>query len=202
MTQLSNLIDKNAHDFFMVDVETDGFSPHQNSMTSVCVVKFHPFTGDVIDKFHMRFVKSLTGRFADKETLKWRKDNHMDTREAALEGRMPVDLMSELHNFFGGYKPEKKAVVFANHTEFDIGFLWGYFTSMGMDTPWAYNKVFELNSILLGRGIGNKSDLIIELLESERWKEVLSLHFNGKDSKHDAFYDCVFQIELLMRAFD
>jgi len=199
--ELTRIINPNTHDFYMVDVESTGLSTWKNYMTSLCVVKFDPFMGDVLDKFHIRFKKALTGRFGDGETLKWREENNVDEMESGLRTLMPYEAMEELQSFMGGHTRGKTSVIFANHTEFDISFIKGYYEALGLAPPWAYNKVFELNSILVGRGIHDKGGLIKDLLESDRWKDVLSLHFEEKEQKHNAFYDCVFQIELLMAAF-
>ena len=201
---LSKLFDTTKFNFFMVDVESDGLSTIFNSMTSLCVVQFDPDDGQIIQGFHKKFSKGLSRRNPDKETLEWRKENNVDKMEEELEEHSPIDLLNHLYRFLGGYTPDKKAIIFANHTEFDISFIKGYYEATGASAPWDYNKVFELNSILLGRGIqGNgKSTLIENLLASRKWQEVLKLHFGGKEAKHNAFYDCVFQIELLMAAFE
>ena len=182
----------------MVDVETDGLSPTQNSMTSLCVVQFDPDTGDVMDKLHQRFLNPLTGRYADQETLNWRRKNNVDMEEKKLQSRNATRLMTELHQFLTSLCGEKRPVLFANHTEFDIAFIKGYYEAVEMSVPWDYNKVFELNSILMGRGIHDKGELIKNLLESRRWHEIKALHFDGKACKHDAFFDCVYQNEILM----
>lgn len=201
---LSNLFDTDKFNFFMVDVESDGLSTLFNSMTSLCVVQFDPEDGAMIQAFHKRFFKTLSSRVSDKETLAWREKNNVDKMEAELDAEYPINLLNHLYSFLGGYKPEKKAIMFANHTEFDISFIKGYYEATGSQPPWEYNKVFELNSILLGRGIqGNsKATLIENLIASRRWAETLKLHFGGKEAKHNAFFDCVFQIELLMSAFE
>lgn len=198
---LNRLINPDKFELFMLDVESDGLSTWKNSMTSLCIVKFDGSDGTVQDFVHAKFSHSLRGRYSDTHTLNWRKDNNVDEMESLLPSLPINELLREVHQFLGGYNPTKKAVLFANHTEIDISFLKGYYESKEIEPPWQYNKVFEMNSILLGREVTNKAALIEKVLQSDRWKEVVAEKFGGKELKHNAFFDCVFQIELLMAAF-
>ena len=125
--------------------------------------------------------------------------------EKHLHGETPIDGLQLIDNFLSNYQnksSEKSAVIFANHTEFDVAFLKSYYDQYEKPVPWKYNKVFEINSILLGAGVSNKADIYETVLKSKRWEFVLERHFHGVHCKHDAYYDCMLQIEVLMYVFN
>lgn len=192
---LIKALNPETHNFYMIDVETDGLSPVHNSMTSICVTQFDPLFGDVIDKLHLCFKRKPIQRVVNDETMNWRKNAKVDEMEKELQSYYTYEALLLIKGFL---QNKKEPAILANHIDFDVAFLRGYFVSLGLEIPWKHSNVFDLNSILLGKGIKDRKELRLELTESKRWKDILSLHFEGKELKHDAFFDCVFQIELLM----
>jgi len=181
----------------MLDIETSGVSIFKNYITSICLVQFSPINGAVIDKLHFRFTGIPADRTIDNE--EWRKENHVDEMEARLMKFSIYDGLVAVGKFLTD-NTSKEPIIIANHPEFDIAFLIGYYERHSLTIPWKYSNVYDLGSFILGSGADKKS-LYTYLLRSERWERVKNLYFENKDIPHDAFYDCVLQIELLMESY-
>jgi len=198
---LTDLLPASKHNFYMLDIETAGLSPCRNYITSLCLVQFNGYDGNIIDKLHFRFAEIPKGKIGNEETIKWRKDNGVNEMENRIRPLSITKGLDEVREMLDTYNEDKSSIIFANHTEFDIGYLQEYYDQQGLKRPWGYNNIYDLGSVLLGCCVTDKSSFYVNVLNSQRWRNILSLHFEGKEQKHNAFYDCVLQVEVLMAAF-
>jgi len=187
----------------MLDIETLGLKSWKHAISSFSATKFDLKDGDIKDSLHLRILTSdLPATSMCEKTLQWRTENKVDEYEKPIKLVRARQAFCNLWDFLrSGNDESTKPVIFTNHTEFDIPFLQRHLDSHSKSIPWNHKHVFDVGSLLLGRGV-SKSEMYEEVLNSESWHEKKDSLFSGRDWKHDAFYDTVLQIEVLMQGLN
>jgi len=181
---------------WMIDIETTGLNPYKHAITSLAAVAFTP--GNYADinhaKHDLHFKLELPAKTAwDSDTVQWRHNHHVDTREADLD-------FKSLKEFFIGFENSLTLsdtaipIVWAKPTLFDIGFLNNYYDEFGneMPLPWHWRDVVDVNSYIRGLGEEPYADSL--------YKQARQAVSFGQS--HDALYDCKLQIALIWAALE
>lgn len=179
----------------MIDIETDGLDACNNHMTSVCMQEFDFEHGVSRYATHFRIAALITDRYGDSATIQWRTENAVNEFEMNLPAFHPHEGLQFLKEYCR-VDEQQQLHLFANHPEFDIAFLKSYCSDNSMEPFWKYSNIWDLGSLIRGMRV-NRQEIKEGLKASAQWQFLLDEYFNGKEQPHNAFYDCVYQIETL-----
>lgn len=196
--QLIKTFPEHKYNLFMLDLETNGRKPGYNGITSVCIVHFSGVTGVVLDKLHFKFDDPTPAhRVASPKTLKWRGENHVGGFEASLRTVNVEEGLDAINEFL--HMTDQDPVLFAKHPDFDVTFIREYMEDNDRELEIKHSRIYDVDSITLGAKL-DKTETLEKVLNSLTWDSAKALHFDGKNIAHDAFYDCVLQVHLLMES--
>lgn len=197
---LTNIFDGMKESLFMIDIETDGLEPTENSITSICITNFCT-TGLYIDKIHLRIKDRYQSRIPNAKTVEWRWENNVTNFEASIPAFTAFEALQLISQFMQKYSQDKEPVLISNHAEFDVAFLKGYYAIECLPLPWKYYNIYDMGSMIKALG-KDKREVKKEVLKSQDWNIILNEYFDNVDQPHNAFYDCMLQSGMLFMAFE
>lgn len=195
-----------TEDCFMLDIETTGLSPTINAITSICLVRFNLNTTDlfssIIDSYHVRLSTALNTdmlRVNDVETMQFRQEHNIPKYEERLNVVNTFDeLSTDIHTYLKQTNLKTRHV-FANHTEFDIAFLKGYYGHFSKDFPFHFRNISDLPSLISGMDLDFKA--IRDAVDDAQHVDVVGAALAIPNFEpHNALYDCIRQIAFLRNA--
>ena len=171
----------------MIDIETLGVKPH-SAVVEIVIVRFN-MAGDLEKLLHLKInaVDNVSkGRRIDGDTIEWYLRNGIGLSlydgvglDEAIEKTQEV-----LKYYFTG-----ETLFWANSPCFDFEIL----RDIGIDTPWSYGQERDV------RTINHIYKLMVDRVdgyyEYKREEIMKTKAFIDKLSKHNAYDDCVSQIQ-------
>ncbi len=169
----------------MVDLETTGINKSHTAIIQIAAVKFNLAERTVCPDVFDRCLLIPSNRYWDEGTRGW-----WSKIPNVLQGIMnrmedPLEVLKGLIQF--AERGDRR--MWAKPTHFDHAFLEDYFSSYGLQIPFAFYNAKDMNSFITGRYFPE---------DAPKWDKVLP--FEG--DKHNALHDCFHQIEALFRATD
>lgn len=164
----------------MVDIETSGLSPDFNWIFQIAAVEFNYDTGEVGRVFD-RCLLPVPFRGWDEGTRNWwsnMPDVFDDISRRAEDPRKVMEDFAE----FAGHAPR----FWAKPAHFDFPFVGSYFRLFGIDTPFDFRMVRDVNTHISAlQGHANK---------------VKMEHIPFVGNEHNALDDAIYQLTQLLSA--
>lgn len=169
----------------MVDIETNGTDPHNNSIIQICAVKFNLTTREVSSEVFNRCLNPKPRRAVDQDTMVnfWGK---LPDVYKSIVARMepPETVMRDLVRWVGS----DELRFWGKPITFDFSFIDSYFKDYGIVNPFFWRTARDLNSYIAG------------LRHNAEHPDTSYVEFEGQ--AHDAFYDTFHQIKMLFEESD
>lgn len=167
----------------MIDIETLSITPNAQ-ITNIGAIKFSRYKDiepyhDLKQTYYCRIdLKSCHGFDIDKQTVRWWKEQPLESRNEIFEQKDRISLREALlglSNFIGN----SCETVWANSPNFDIVILENAYTKCGLEIPWKFWSLRDCRTVYdLGR---------------TSLKDITT-------TKHNALHDCYCQILCLQLA--
>jgi hypothetical protein len=179
----------------MVDIESTGTNFEKNAIIQIAGVKFNYDTGEVSDDFFNRCLRVHPGREWDFATRQWwqKQGDVLATIEARAED--PAAVIADFYQWLlkdwpQGRTGKNEGLQFwSKPSHFDFPFIANYLNLFGYDNPCGFRYARDVNTWIAARS-GNPGH---PTLEDEMPME---------GAKHDALFDCIHQIKVLLAARD
>lgn len=177
-----------ASDMFdvMIDIETTGTNPEHAGIIQLAAVKFDFETGSVDNKFFDRCMWLPNNRYWDENTRQWWGQQKPEILHSILSrAEDPRRVIEDFTIWLGGYTPDEPYRIWAKPTTFDVSFMTSYYRQMGMETPWHFRNVIDLNSFLRGRVLSS---------------QIPPVDVEMQGDAHNAIFDVLYQIGVAFKA--
>jgi len=132
----------------MIDLETLGTDPGC-VVASIGAVLFDLDSGKVGNTFHMVLDiddQLKSGRTITGDTLKWWFQQGEEAKRIFHEKAKPAKAVLTLFTQWFQSNGGSKTYVWGNGASFDIPILENLYNSLGLITPWKYNKIMDLRT--------------------------------------------------------
>lgn len=174
----------------MVDIETTGTNAERNAIIQIAAVKFNYETGEVSNDFFNRCLHVHPGREWDMETRGWwmKQGQVLETIQARAED--PYTVMRAFYEWLLADWPAERpegVQFWGKPTHFDYVFITSYLKMFGMENPCHFRYARDLNSFMAG-------------LRGETAHPAYEDDPVMDGPAHDALFDTLHQIKLLMHA--
>lgn len=163
----------------MVDIETNGTDPDNNSIIQICAVRFNIDTKEVDSNVFNKCLRPRRRRDWDSDTKVWWSKMQDTYKDIASRMEDPRDTMIRLKDWVG----YDQLRFWGKPTTFDFSFIDSYYKDYDIENPFHWRSCRDLNSFIAG------------LRHSAEQPNVDYIEFEG--TAHDAFFDTFHQIKIL-----
>lgn len=169
----------------MVDLETTGTTPEHSAIIQIAAVKFDLATKSISNEMFDRRLWMPLSRYWDEGTRDWwlRTAPHV-LQDILNTAEDPAIVLNDFRKWVGIGSADPVRL-WAKPSHFEYPFLESYFRSHGIDNPFHYRYVNDMNSYIRGRGIDP-----VALAKM--------VPFQG--DAHNALHDVINQIAVLFEA--
>lgn len=174
----------------MLDLETGGLSPDHSPILQIAAVKFDLGSRRVnSDNMFDRCLHMAPNRFWDEGTRDWWASQNQDTYRGIISrAEDPATVLWDLVTWVVSDTLNDQPLVFwSKPSTFDYPLITSYFRQYGLQNPWHYRQVIDMNSFI--RGMAGRTDC-----------ELNYTPFIGP--AHNALVDVLNQINNLFAACD
>ncbi len=168
----------------MVDIETTGTNPYHTGMIQLAALPFNLKTGAVGQPFN-RCLELPANRFWDEGTRRWWGQQKPEILRGILAAaEEPSLVIREFWEFVCRHGQLR----FWSRGTFDFWFIQSYMDQYGMPMPFRFNEARDLRSYQAG------------LFRQDGKEPDLSWVTPPAGDKHNALFDCVYQLKQLFSA--
>lgn len=171
---------------FMIDVETTGLNPGRHAMIQLSAVAFDFKSQRILtDQFYDSYLTIPPWRSFSTDTLQWwlSKNKLVYDHICANQGDI-VQALVGLAEFVKHYASDERPN-FWMRRPFDWMFVESYFGDFEIPNPFSYKNVIEMTSFMKGVNLCDTMPLV---------------EVQKQGDSHNAYWDCVNQINLLLAA--